>query len=133
MDQQPTDARTIRPGRITAGLIVLAVGLAMLLDAAGLADVRIGHLIAPLVLIVLGSVIVLEKGAFVAGCRETGISGRPRMRMRRHGGSTGGLWLILVGVWMLVSQTHMFGLSFHSSWPLLVVFAGVMITLRGMR
>src|SRR3954465_2193928 len=114
-DVNSQNARDIRPGAVVAGLVVLAVGVAMLMNAAGLADIRIGRLVAPFVLIALGSAIVLEKGAFVCGRRERDASGRARMRLRQRGGSTGGLWLIGVGVWMLVSQTHMLGLSFHSS------------------
>lgn len=53
--------------------------------------------------------------------------------MRRRGASVGGIWLIGVGVWMLVSQMHFFGLNFHTSWPLLVVLGGIIIVIRGLK
>lgn len=43
-----------------------------------------------------------------------------------------GVWLIAIGAWMLVSQAQMFGLSFHTSWSLLVVMAGMLIVVRGL-
>jgi hypothetical protein len=132
-DVNSQNARDIRPGAVVAGLVVLAVGVTMLMNATGVADIRIGRLFAPLVLIALGSAIVLEKAAFVCGRRDRDSSIRARARVRQRRGSAGGFWLIGVGVWMLVSQTHMFGLSFHSSWPLLIIFAGLIITSRGLR
>jgi hypothetical protein len=34
---------------------------------------------------------------------------------------------------MLASQTHLFGLTFGTSWPLLVILTGIMIVIRGIR
>jgi hypothetical protein len=34
---------------------------------------------------------------------------------------------------MLVSQTHLFGLTYDTSWPLFIILAGVMILIRGWR
>src|SRR3954451_12030511 len=132
-DVNSQNARDIRPGAVVAGLVVLAVGVAMLMNAAGLADIRIGRLVAPFVLIALGSAIMLEKAAFVCARRDRDSTIRARARVRQRRDSTGGVWLIGLGVWMLLSQTHMFGLSFHSSWPLLIIFAGLIITSRGWR
>jgi hypothetical protein len=36
-----------------------------------------------------------------------------------------GFWWIYVGVWLLVSTTHFLGLSFHNSWPLLIIGWGI--------
>jgi uncharacterized membrane protein YccC len=36
-----------------------------------------------------------------------------------------GSWWILIGCWLLVSTVHVFGLSFHNSWPLLLIILGV--------
>ena len=52
---------------------------------------------------------------------------------RRGGGGTGGLWLICIGSWMLISQSHLFGLTFNTSWPIVIIMAGVIIVIRGMR
>jgi len=36
-----------------------------------------------------------------------------------------GFWWIFIGLWLLVSVLHMFGLSFHTSWPLLLIGLGI--------
>src|SRR4051812_32782425 len=132
-DVNSQNARDIRPGAVVAGLVVLAVGIAMLMNATGLADIRIGRLVAPFVLIALGSAIVLEKAAFVCGRRDRDSSIRARARVRQRRSSAGGFWVVCGGGGVLGSETHMFGLSFHSSWPLLIIFAGLIITTRGLR
>lgn len=136
LEQQPVEGHravgSMRPGAVVAGLILLALGVSMLLDTTGILQVNAGRLVAPFILIAIGAAIVLDKGAFTAGYRSRDAEGRPRMR-RRRGGGIGGLWLIGVGTWMLVSQSHLFGMTFHTSWPLLMVLAGVMMVIRGMR
>jgi LiaI-LiaF-like transmembrane region len=126
---------TMRPGAIVAGVILLGVGIAMLLDNTGILRIRLSGLVAPLILIAMGSAIVLDRGCLTAARRQREEDHEPRPWPRRHrrGGSTGGFWLIGVGVWMLLSQTHMFGLNFGNSWPLLVIFAGLIVVMRGMR
>jgi len=134
-DIQPHDHRApgLRPGAIVAGTIMLVLGGTMLLDTTGIAHVPVGRLIGPFVLIAIGTLMIVEKGAVVYGYRERTADGGPRMRLRRRGGSTGGVWLIGIGAWMLVSQTHLFGLDYHSSWPLLLIISGVMMVLKGWR
>jgi len=39
----------------------------------------------------------------------------------------GGAWLILLGLWLQVSVLKLFGLSFHNSWPILLIIWGVYI------
>ncbi|MDZ7268627.1 MAG: DUF5668 domain-containing protein [candidate division KSB1 bacterium] len=36
-----------------------------------------------------------------------------------------GYWLVVIGLWLLISFFHVFGLSFGESWPLLLVAAGI--------
>ena len=60
----------MRPGAIVAGFILLGLGVAMLLDRAGLMQLHTGRLVPPLILIAMGSAIVLDKGGFVAECRR---------------------------------------------------------------
>lgn len=129
-DDQP---RGIRTGAIAAGAIMLIVGALMLLDTTGLMDVPMGRLIAPFVLITLGSLMVVEKGGVVYGYRERTVEGGPRMRVRQRGGATGGLWLIGIGAWMMLAQTHLFGLDYHNSWPLFIIMSGIIVLIRGLR
>jgi hypothetical protein len=100
--------RTVRPGVVAAGLIVVTVGALMLLDTTGWVDVPLRRLIAPFVLIALGAAISLEKRG-------------------------GGLWLIGIGSWMMLVQTHAFGFDSHNSWPLLVIMSGLAMLVRGLR
>ncbi len=41
-----------------------------------------------------------------------------------------GLWLMTVGVWLQIAQLHLFGLSFSSSWPLLLIALGAGMIVR---
>jgi putative Mn2+ efflux pump MntP len=120
------DVPRLRPGSIAGGLIVLALGTAMLLDRAGAADIRTGHLAAPLILIAIGVAMVFDRAAVVCGRRD------PVTRhAKRRGDPLSGLWFIGIGAWMMVSELRMFGLTYGTSWPLIVVLSGVMMVLRG--
>jgi hypothetical protein len=128
MDMQSQDVRGFRPGPIAAGVILVAAGAAMYLDTTGAVDIRFGHLVAPLVLITLGTA-MLDRGAI--GCGR--LADDSSLRRRRRGGATGGIWLIGVGAWMLLSQNHILGLTSHNSWPLLVVLGGIIMVTRGFK
>jgi hypothetical protein len=34
-------------------------------------------------------------------------------------------WWIFIGSWLLISELHLFGLTYHNSWPILLVGVGV--------
>jgi hypothetical protein len=105
---------TIHKGRVTVGLVILAAGLVMFLDRTGAIHADVGRLFAPSVLIALGLVRVVDGWH----------AGDPR----RH--PLTGFWLIAIGVWMLVSDFHVFGLSYQTSWPLLIVAMGLVLVLQ---
>lgn len=124
MEMEQVQRPAVRPGPIVGGILLLVLGGGMLLDTTGIADVRMGRLVAPFVLISMG----------VAALLSEKTCGGTHRRRRGHGReSSGGLWMIGVGAWMLASQTHLFGLTFGNSWPLLVILTGIMIVIRGMR
>lgn len=127
MEMEEVQRPAIRPGAIVGGVLLLVLGGGMLLDSTGIADIRMGRLIAPLVLISMGVTSLLSGGA---GTGEDERQGRRRCRRKD---SLGGLWLVGIGAWMLASQTHLFGLTFGTSWPLLVILTGIMIVIRGIR
>src|SRR5258708_27610201 len=122
----------------------------MLLDTTGAVDIRRGRLVAPLVLIVLGATILTDGGALACSARlrddrdnrdnrdnrddrdkrDDRDDVRPRGRRRSR---SGGLWLIGVGAWMLISQLHLWGLGYGNSWPLFIVLSGLMLVIRGWR
>jgi hypothetical protein len=123
----------MQPGAIVGGAFLLVVGGTMFLDRAGFSDVSWPRVAGPACLIFLGMLMLVDKGAFACGRREKLPDGTFRMHTRRGGGLTGGLWLLGVGCWMLVSQLHAFGLDYHTSWPLLIILSGTIMLVRGVR
>ncbi|HEX5475711.1 MAG TPA: DUF5668 domain-containing protein [Vicinamibacterales bacterium] len=123
------DERTlnVNTGRVTVGLLILGIGVLLLLDRTDVLTVPVGRFIAPFVLILLGSTrLAFGEGDLhrARGGQVLDRAGRVR-RCGRH--RFPGLWLILVGCWMLVTELHLWGLDYDTSWPLLIVAAGVMI------
>jgi LiaI-LiaF-like transmembrane region len=123
----------LRPGAIVGGAFLLVLGGAMFLERSGFAGISAGHIIGPACLIILGMLTLIGDGGFVYGRRERLPDGATRMKLRKRGGLTGGLWLVGVGCWMLVSQLHLFGLDYHTSWPLLIILSGTIMLVRGVR
>lgn len=113
MEFHDRPARPFQFGAVFGGLILVTVGAGLLFERSGL--VRMDHLVAPIVLIGLGALMTFEHSL-----RE-----RPR--------ASGGLWLIGIGVWLLVSQNHLWGFTFETSWPLFIVLTGVMMVVRAWR
>ncbi len=113
MENQSRDGRR-SGGHVFVGLVIVMIGLVMLADRVGADGVHLSGHLWPLILIVLGAVKFLDPG------REPG-GRRPR-------GS--GVWLMYVGCWGLVSELHLFGLDYSTSWPLLIIGAGVGIVVR---
>jgi hypothetical protein len=132
MDSPPVAAGP-RPGLIAGGTILLVAGTAMWLDATGWFDVSLGQLIGPLVLIMLGALITFRHGGLACDYRGGAEDTRRSRRLRWHGRHLGGVWLIGIGVWLLLAQTHAFGLDYHNSWPLFIILSGVMMLIRGLR
>jgi hypothetical protein len=130
--EMQTEGAGLRTGPIVVGAVLLALGSVMLLNSTGVIDVHLGRYIGPLVLIAIGSRILLgDSGDVVGACASP--DDRGRRRRRRRDGSTGGIYLIGLGVWLLLSQNHFFGLTFATSWPLLIILSGFIIVIRGMR
>jgi hypothetical protein len=131
MDMQDRPARPFRPGAVVGGVVLLAFGVGLLVDRTGV--LQLHHLTAPLVLIVLGAIISLEHGGVIYSVPTKDDDGRVRFQTRQRRGLGSGLWLIWIGVWMLISQNHIWGFTFQTSWPLFLVLMGVMMVLRGWR
>jgi hypothetical protein len=101
--------RPRNPGRIIGGIAVVLVGLSMLAGQIGFHDLHLSGRYWPLILIAMGAVRLAE---------GPGRDGRPRSWRA-------GVWLVFLGVWGLVNEFHAFGLDYGSSWPLLIIGAGV--------
>lgn len=127
LDHEHDEPRGIRPGTIAGGAILLTLGALMLADPTGALRLHSNRLVAPLLLLAFGVASLIN----ATGDRAGGWSER-RGRRRRMRGS-GGVWLIGVGAWMLLSEMHLFGLDYRTSWPLFIVMWGVLMVVRGMR
>ena len=131
MELHDRPTRAVRPGAIMGGAVLLALGVALLVDRTGM--LQLNHLVAPLVLIVLGALITLERSAFVCTVPVKDEHDNVKFETRLRRGSGGGFGLIVLGIWMLISQNHLWGFTFETSWPLLVIFMGAMVVVRGWR
>jgi hypothetical protein len=115
MDElNPIPARPPHAGQIAVGMAVLAMGLLLLADRYVQPDVPLMRSWWPLVLIVLG--------ASRAACA----------RSSRDGDLRSGTWFVMIGIWALASERHLFGLTFGTSWPLLLIGSGVMMVWRAL-
>jgi di/tricarboxylate transporter len=114
-DRQEPETRRFHAGRVTGGVILLGVGILMLLDRTRVIAGHASQLIPGFVLILIGAVQMIEP-------RECG----------RRGGPFRGLWPILIGVWLLVNAVELWGLTYRTSWPLLIVAMGVLMVAREM-
>jgi hypothetical protein len=113
MDSKDNDHQR-NSGRVFFGLVIILIGLAMLGDRTGFYRLHLSGHYWPLILIVLGGMKMLDPGQ---------TSGHQRSRR-------GGLWLIYVGCWGLVNEFHLFGFDYGTSWPLLIIGAGIGIVWR---
>lgn len=41
-----------------------------------------------------------------------------------------GSWLIFIGLWLYVSLQHVFGLSFSTTWPFILIFWGLTLIVK---
>ncbi len=108
------NAREADSGRVFGGLVIILVGLALLLDRSAIWEVRLSSHYWPLLLIALGAMKLLDPPR---------CDGRPRSRR-------GGAWLLYVGCWGLLNEFHLFGFGYQTSWPLLIVGAGIGVVWR---
>jgi hypothetical protein len=115
MDSQDSD-RQPNGGRVFVGLVIILIGLALVTDRTGFYELHLSGQLWPLILVALGTLKVLDPGR---------CGGRPRSRR-------GGVWLLYVGCWGLVSEFHLVGFDYRTSWPLLVIGAGIIVVWRAL-
>jgi hypothetical protein len=107
---------TPNTGRILIGVLIIVAGLMMLADQSGIAGGHLSGRIWPLFLIGFGVV---------------RLAAPPRHRRRRRS-RIAGAWFVFLGVWFLVNEFHLYGLDYHTSWPLLIVGAGIAMVWRAL-
>ncbi len=109
------EAKGNHGGTVLVGLLVIAAGLAMLADRIGITGVHLSGRYWPLFLIAFGFVRLISPASHR--------NGRPRSRWT-------GAWFIYLGLWFFVNEFHVFGFDYGTSWPLLIVGAGIGIMWR---
>jgi LiaF transmembrane domain len=107
---ESSDRHYADPGRVAWGSVLIVFGLLLLAERLGYLD--FGGQFWPFILIALGAARLAERPA--AGHRRSG------------------QWLIFVGAWGLINEMHLFGLSYQTSWPLMVIAAGAVIVWRAL-
>lgn len=113
---QSEPPRRSRTDLISAGVLIAVVGVLLLVDRVSDRDVPLVTAWWPLLLIALGVVRLDDP--------------EPSRRRQRRPGARPGAWLVMVGLWGLVNEAHLFGFHYGNSWPLLVVATGAMMVWR---
>jgi hypothetical protein len=128
-------ATSVNPGAVAGGVILLVLGGSMLLVDNGFIDTPVRRIMGPAILIALGALMTFGTGGVTPWHRRRVPAGGPctRPRSRWGRGAGPGAWLIVIGLWQLLVQTHAFGLDSHNSWPLLIILSGVLMLIRGLR
>ena len=105
----PTERKLDTAG-VIGGMLLIAIGTLFLLDHLGYADLHdVLHHYWPMVLVVLGVT---------------------RFAHRRKAWS--GVSLIVIGLWLQITTLHWWGVTFESSWPLLLIAWGAVIVIRAL-
>jgi LiaF transmembrane domain len=99
--------KRVDAGALFSGLTLIAIGILFLLDR--LRIVRFGWLV--------GHYWPVFVAAFA-------------VRSLLRGRIWNGLWFLAVAAWLQISVLHLFGMSFASSWPLLLIAYGLGMIIR---
>jgi hypothetical protein len=92
------------PGEVVFGIVILVLGVILLLDRTGLVALQLSWRLWPFAVLALALARLTDAGR---GCHAPGI------------------WLLAFGAWGLVSEFGLFGFDHRTSWPLLVIGAGL--------
>ena len=95
---------------LATGVALMLLGLLFLLANLRLVDFRFTWDAWPLFIVIFGVVRLIDSP---------------------NRGS--GLWLIAIGLWLFVNEWEIWGLTYHDSWPLLVVLVGLSMVWKAVR
>jgi hypothetical protein len=100
--------RRIDGDQIFWGLFLVAVGAILLVGRLGIANPSwMIRNYWPVIVIVIGASKLFHRGTI-----------------------WGGLWLMAIGGWLQMVTLHIYGFTYRSSWPLLLIILGAGIVLR---
>jgi hypothetical protein len=110
-DKRHDETEVKRSGGLVAGLALIAVGTVFLLDQLEVVEMEDLWHHWPWLLIVIG-VVKLTRG-------------------RDWSSRRGGVSLLIVGSWLLLNVHGLFDLTWHDSWPLLLIAFGLLWAAEG--
>ena len=102
--------RTVRWGQLTAGIVVVVVGVLLLLDRFDVALFRDLFELWPLIVVGVGVIQLI---------------GADRREKQRSA-----FVVIFIGLWLLLTSLRLFGLGWGDSWPLAIVAVGLASVIR---
>jgi len=97
--------------RVLLGLAFILLGLCFMTYRLDLWEINLSRHVWPFVLLAIGLIKLID----------------PPLNKRQRRSHRGGMWLIYIGLWGLVSEYELFGLGYGNSWPLLIIGAGLNI------
>jgi hypothetical protein len=98
-----------RGAQVVIGLAIMLLGVSFLFERMDMWHVHLSRHFWPLFPLFFGIARLLD------GPRVT----------RRGRQVRGGMWMIYIGIWGLMTEFHVFGLDYDTSWPLLIIAAGI--------
>lgn len=98
-------------GSLGIGIVLISLGVFLLFAQLGYFPMGYALQFWPLILIVLGFIKIVQPGT-------------------ESDDRWGGFWLVMVGLYCLVSAWRLFGLHWGNSWPLMIIAAGLMTIVK---
>jgi hypothetical protein len=102
-----------RGAQVVIGLAIMLLGVSFLFERMDMWHVHLSRHFWPLFPLFFGLARLLDGG-----------------RGTRGGRQVRGMWMIYVGIWGLLTEFHVFGLDYDTSWPLLIIAAGINMVWR---
>jgi len=99
-----TEQRRLPLDKLLWGMVLITLGVLFTLNNVGYIDISSLWRFWPLILIALGITRMIQ----------------PEVQRRR----SSGVWLVMIGSWLLIGSLGLFGLGYGSAWPLLIVAVG---------
>jgi hypothetical protein len=96
----------IHTGKLMTGLLLIAAGTLFLFEQLGYGNA--------------GIIIENYWPMFIVAIGASRLGQRP----------WSGIWMIIVGLWLQATTLHLWGLTFHTSWPLLLIAMGAAMVVR---
>jgi hypothetical protein len=103
-----TERRGINGGSLFTGIVMILMGVVFTLEQFDVVEFgEIMSLYWPMIIVFLGASKLFDRHTVWSG-----------------------LWLVAIGAWMQVARLHLFGLSFGTSWPILMIIFGAGVIVR---